>query len=209
MYIHFAPLPLPLRAHPREDLPALARSLDLILRNLMTLIAAYHRALGRWTLPVWARLSRANQRLISILTKLANGTYRPAAKRPGAAGRPPGKPRVRIPTGKSFLIRVVGYHCAGYASHLQQFLDHPDTIEALAKAPSAIRTLRPLCRILGVIIPKTLDPNPPTRRARIPKPKPPRLPPIRWGPPPGLYPDGSRYRPSIVHPKPLRKRRRL
>lgn len=205
--LHPAPLPLPPRAHPNPDLPALARALDLVLRNLMTLVAANFPILGRWAMPIWARLGSANRRLVRLLTRIANGTWRPAPKRNRAPGRPQGKPPVRLPTRKSFLFDALGYHCASYAGHLQLFLDHPDTSAALARAPGAIRTLRPLCRILGVTLPKPLDASPPIRRPVKPRaPRPPALPPIRWGPPPGLLPGGLAYRPSIIHPKSTRRR---
>ena len=72
-------------AHPASEA---ARLVDAILTPLLLLINARLHLLGALLLPLHARITRAKQRLIRLLTRLATGRYpNPRAARPGPAGR--------------------------------------------------------------------------------------------------------------------------
>jgi hypothetical protein len=161
-----------------------ARRLALILAPLAALVAARFRLLGPITVPLWTRLTRASRRLARLMVRLESGKPRP--HRPGRRGgpRPP-----RLPNGHAWLVRALRHEAAAYALQLDALLAEPATQDLLAAAPTAARTLRPICRMLG------LDP-PALRRppAAIPAPEPepepsPPPPPTQLGPtPPRLAP---------------------
>ena len=164
-------------AHPASEV---ARILDAILTPLLLLINARFPLLGTLFLPLHARINRARQRLIRLLTRLATGRYpNPRAARPG---RPGGTLPIRLPQRHAWVIGTLGYQAAGYASQLEHLLRDPATLAVLAAAPpharaAAARTLRPLCHMLGIPLPLILQP--PSRPAAPPKPapeKPPRAP---------------------------------
>ena len=165
--------PVPLQACPDALHPAdhLACRLSAILAALALLIAAQFRILGPVTVPLHARINRAARRLARLLVRLAAGRLpRPHVARPGRPGGPPSFQFSRRP---AWLVEVLGYPAAGYASQLQALLHNPATQAALAAAPpsvcaAAARTLRPLCRLLGVTLPPTLQPPP----APTPNPSP-------------------------------------
>ncbi len=144
--------------------------LDSVLAPLLLLIAAKFRYLGRFTLPLWTRVSRARQRLARLLANLANGRLpRRSPPRPGRKG---GAPAPYSPHGNLWLVRVLGYHAAGFGSQLQFLLNDPEFQATLAAAPPSLgRTLRPICRLLGVTLPE-----PPRLPPRPPKPAPVRAP---------------------------------
>ena len=171
---------LPALETPDPSHPAVVFSahLDSILGPLLLLIAAKFRYLGRFTLPLWTRVSRARFRLARLLANLAAGRLpRPSTPRPGRKGGPPAP---YSPHGNLWLIRILGYHAAGYGSQLQFLLNDPQFQATLAAAPPSLgRTLRPICRLLGVSLPKPLrppprQPTPPIVRApRIRRERPP------------------------------------
>jgi HAMP domain-containing protein len=137
--------------------PEFGRRFALILASIGALVAARFRFLGPLTVPLWARLSRASQRIARLLAHLEAGTLRP---RPPA--QPPATPRVRPATPRPFaarawLIRSLGWEAAAYASQLEHLLTDPKTASLLAAVPSAARTLRPLCRLLGITLPSPLQ----------------------------------------------------
>ena len=173
--------------HPASEF---ARHADVILNSILLLIAASFRILGARTVPLWNRVSRTRQRLIRLLAHLAAGRLprphiprAPTALPHAARERDPltALPPPRLPRANLLLIKLLGYHAAGYASQLQHLLDQPGMAAALAAAPGAARTLRPLCRILGVNLPAILrlPPRPPRQRPAKPaRPKPLPLPPL-------------------------------
>ena len=185
----------------------LAARLTSILTPLLLLINARGPLLGAYFLPLHARIARAYRRLTLLLARLAAGhRARPHTPRPGTKGGPPA---IRFPGHYAWLVGTLGHHAAGYASQLQFLLHDPATQATLAAAPpealrAAGRTLRPLCRLLGVDLPATLrlPPKPPrTKPARAaPRPAPrPSLPPLL-----PLYPQARprdlpfmRFRPKI------------
>jgi hypothetical protein len=176
----------------------LALRLDRIFVPLALLFAAQFRALGPWTAPIWARLNRANRRLAAILAHLAAGNLprrraptAPGSRRPVAEPDPLAPaPLPPLPRAQAWLVRMIAYQAACYGSQLQALLHEPATIAVLAMAPSAGRTLRPFCRLLGVTLPEVLQLPPRPRRVRPPQARPatprrkvlPAIPP--WGAPP-------------------------
>ncbi len=178
-------------AHP-DSVRDLAARLDSILGGLLLLIAAQFRRLGPLTLPLWIRISRARQRLGRLLARLADGTLpKPGKPRPG---RPGGPPAAKLPRGQAWLVAILGYHAAGRSAQLNTLLADPAIAAAIAGAPphahvAIARTLRPLCRLLGVDLPAVLQlpkrlrkSRPPRARPAQPRTKPPVIPP--WGLPP-------------------------
>jgi len=179
------PIPAQVRAHA----PALAAKLAQILADLARLIFARLPAFGPLAVPLHNRVAGVARRLAALLAHLAAGRLpRPHAPRPKAEDGPRhgGPPPVNLPTRRGWIVQTLGHHAAGYASQLQFLLNDPQTLATLAAAsPQAVasiaRTLRPLCRRLGVDLPAILQPPPrppaPTKPAR-PKsaPLPPLLP---------------------------------
>ena len=173
-----------------DSVREVAARLDSILGSLLLLIAAQFRRLGLHTAPLWTRISRARQRLARLFTRLAERLAeghlpRPHTPRPGRPGGP--KP-VPLPQGYAWVVRIIGYHAAGYGSQLQFLLAEPAMQQAIAAAPSAARTLRPICRMLGIDLPPSLRParpaavgdatappgEPPNPPPRAPQPRPAR-----------------------------------
>ena len=179
-----------------------ARRFELIIGALAVLVAARFRTLGvPHTLLLWGRLKRAIGRINRLIARLAAGRLRPSRSdsrpRPPALPRPPTLPRPPdLPRTRIWLVRELGYMAAGYGSQLEALLNDPETAALLAAAPSAGRTLRPLCRMLGVALPAFLQLPP-----RPPRPRPVR--PVRPATPP--TPPRSRVHPwgiprSIILP---------
>ena len=165
----------------------------ILVLNLLPLIMQQILVLGAYTLPVWARISRARQRITRLLANFAAGRLpRPHTPRPGRKGGP--KPALYIPQSHAWLVAQIGYRAAGYGAQIDYLLREPATQALLATAPPEIlkslgRSLRPLCRLLGVEIPKPLLPSPRSGGAgggcvsarpkpAKPKPQKPKLPPL-------------------------------
>ena len=150
--------------------------LHLILGDLLTLIAARFVFLGALASPLGTRIARARRRLANLLAHLAAGRLpRPHTPHPGSKGGPRAHP---ISRSRGFLVHTLGYHAAGYASQLQHLLAAPQTQRLLADAPPGAlaplaRTLRPLCRLLGVTLPPALQ-APPRQKPESRKPARPR-----------------------------------
>jgi hypothetical protein len=139
---------------------------------------------GPMIILIWTRLRRAGTRFASLLARFEAGTL-PAAARPrrrtacrsaarpaapGEDGRgaeidrrsPPqgGSPArssdasPRLPRGFGWLLRLTPETACG-ASQLQYFLSDPEVAALLAAAPRIARALRPLCRMLGVELPRS------------------------------------------------------
>ena len=154
-------------------------SIVATLRNVIAAIslAAVRRdpTIGPLFILLWNRVGRA-VRLVNRLHELWQQGKLPRP-RPSRAGQPrPTRaipdptstpaPRPRIPRGRSWLINLGGWHVVGSASQLQHFLLRPDLAVFLAAVPQAGRHLRPLCRLLAVDFPPSLQlpPRPPRRR---------------------------------------------
>jgi len=97
---------------------------------------------------------------------------------PGAAPAPPSKPaRLRFPRRPGWL-RAVSLDTVAAGSQLQHLLNDPEMAALLAATPALVRLLRPLCRMLAMVVPGT---RPAPERPRAPRaPRPPR--PRKWRP---------------------------
>ena len=161
----------------------------ILVLNLLPLIMQQILVLGAYTLPVWARISRARQRITRLLANFAAGRLpRQYAPRPGKNGGP--RPALYIPQRHAWLVALIGYRAAGFGGQIDYLLREPATQALLATAPPEIlkslgRNLRPLCRMLNVELPKELLPSPrlrgepeggPLARTKPAKPKPAPLP---------------------------------
>ena len=167
-----------------------ALALASILGGAARLVAARYRDLGPLTLPLWTRFQRAAGRFTRLMARLAAGsllTPRPRPSRPRPAKPDPATPRPpAIPRGRLWLIGTLGYQAAGVRAQLEALLNGPVIAAMLAAAPTAGRTLRPICRLLGLPLPPALQlPPRPPRPARPKPPAPPR---------PDLAPSPSPFR---------------
>ena len=183
--------------------------MNLILGDLLPLIMQQILVLGDRTLPFWNRISRARQRLARLLTNLAAGRLpRPHTPRPNHNSGP--RP-IAIPTRPGWLIHTIGYRAGGFASQLNHLLQTPETQALLATAPPAAlaslgRTLRPLSRILGIIVPTTLLLSPRAIGGQLLPPRPKRPKPPKPAPLPKLLPLYPQARPRLIlYPNPPRK----
>ncbi len=174
--------------------PEFARRFALTLGTLLVLVAARFRVLGPHTVPLWTHLNRAARRITRLMDRLAAGRLTLRAPRPTGphpiaprpigphpiAPRPIGPPTLPgqpdrphtpgFPRISAWLVRMLGYEAAGLGSQLETLLNAPETTALLAAAPSAGRTLRPLCRLLGVTLPAILQlPPRPPRAPRAPR----------------------------------------
>lgn len=190
----------PIPSEPPQTAPkgaeAFARLLLLIVNPLLQHINNRIPSLGRFGQPLHDRITRARNRLLRLFARIGAGTYPlPRAPRPNhrpidlpadAPRRAGGPPAPYLPRRRGWVIHVLGYHAAGFASQLQHLLDDPATRALLDTAPphaqaAAGRALRPLGRLLGLTLAATLQPPPPPakpRPARPPRPKPAPLPPL-------------------------------
>ena len=189
---------------PRLAVAEVAVLLDSILIPLLAVVAAHGRILGDLTQPLWARISRARRLFARLLALLAAGgtprrpgsrTWRRPPIAPDAAPALPyhvtlgAGPLPRLSRRFAWVIGYIGYRAAGCASQLNHLLQQPGVAEIIAASPGAARTMRPLCRILGIDLPPAL------RRAKLP-PRPPTPPRQKPRPPaPPAAPPGTPDRP--------------
>ena len=160
-------------AHPAA---ILAGRLDSVLGLLLVVVAAYFRLLGALTVPLWNRLSRARLRLVRLLHNLAAGRlprpYAPGTPRTPSIPPGPTSPAPYIPRGQAWLVKQLGHRAAGVGAQLEHLLRDPDSVALLGQSPGTARTMRRLCRLLGVPIPAAL--TLPRRPAAPPLPQPAR-----------------------------------
>ena len=150
------------------------------------------------------RLRRIKQRFADLADRLRDGRYVPrhrAARPRPRPGQPP-PPLDPLPQTFGWLLPLVP-DAVGFRSQLEYLLRDPEMAALLAAAPAPMaRTLRPLCRMLGVTPPPVLaapakahppparsqaapaaDSRPPPSRRSLPKSPLPRSPKPRAGPP--------------------------
>ena len=137
-----------------ETAPETVRRLGLIVAGLAALIARRFLRdpkFGALVGPLWSWLNRSVQRF-GCVRSLAVPARPLAARRPVvAAERPlPVRVRVRLPGGRGWLVKALGWEAAGYGSQLQTLLAEPEMVALLAALPAVGRVLRPLGRMLGV-----------------------------------------------------------
>lgn len=168
---------------------SLAWHLESLFARLAVLVAASFRVIGPvWTTPIWIRVTRAGRRLAGLLAR-APATPRPRA--PGAARSRPGKPPIRLPAARGFLLVLLKHEAAHFTQRLDSLLADPVAVADLLARPAALRALRPFCRLLGVTLPEPLRPPRRPRRAR------PGL-----ASPPGMLPSAPRIGRTLACPPP-------
>jgi hypothetical protein len=160
----------------RTAAPDLARQVGLVLGGLCTAIklGSIGKTLVQALIDLaFMRVSRTRHRLERLLARVAAGWLPgPTAPRAPVVADPavPRRRRVgapalgRLPRGRMWLVRMLGYHVAGSGSQLDHLLADPAMAEFVAAVPAAARMLRPLCRTLGI--------SPPV--LGFPPPKPPK-----------------------------------
>jgi len=157
--------------------PEVVRRLAMILAGLAAVVAQRflrEPKLVGLTVPLWTWLRRSAQRF-------ERAVARPRVVRPVVAKDADSVPvvragtarvRVRLPAGKAWLVRTLGWEAAGYGSQLAHLLGEAEMQTLLAEVPAVGRILRPLCRMLGV---EALEPVQVkavvVRKARVPKPR--------------------------------------
>ena len=145
-----------------DTAPELARRFAVIMAGLGTLIARRFLKmphLSGFTVLLYGRLNRAVRRLHRALTRPA-GKVRAARARagradgaPAASGAVARERPVALPSGRGWIVRELGWEAAAYMLHLEVLLAEPGTQAALEAKPGLWRILRPICRMLGVVMP--------------------------------------------------------
>ncbi len=135
--------------NPLADVPELLRRLGAIMAGLAAVVARRFLRNPRLVgliVPLW-------QRLTHIASRIERAVGRKTRVRPSRAGQGVGKRMiapVRLPTGRGWLVRELGYEAVAFALQLEALLTEPAMRAALQALPAAGRVLRPVCRILGV-----------------------------------------------------------
>ena len=108
------------------------------------------------------RVQRIGQVIGALLLALQAGTLKtrrspaPGGTRKEAAAsatRP-----MRLPGQFGWLVKIFGWHVTGFGSQLRHLLADPEMVALLAASPRAVRTLKPLCRMLMVELPNSPAP---------------------------------------------------
>lgn len=138
---------------PQDAVPELARRVGLILAALAALVAARflrRPGLAGLIVPLWRRLTHVARRLRAAARP--GRVCRPAGAGAAVAGEDPGwrLPAVRLPTGRGWLVRELGWEAVGFGSQLAAVLAKPEMQAALAALPRLGRVLRPVCAMLGL-----------------------------------------------------------
>ena len=173
-----------------ETAPEVVRRLEMIVSAVAALIARRFLRDPRYMaliVPLWGWLNRTVRRfgrVPMVAAPIVVGVKRERA----VAGAVP-VARVRLPAGKAWLIKALGWEAVGFGSQLRTLLAEPEMAALLAALPRAQRVLRPLGRMLGVevgpVVVRVRKPRPPVvRKPRVKKEKPWSPGPIRadWWP---------------------------
>ena len=192
---------MPLTPELLAAIPGIVAQLATILAGISALIARRfitHPVRVTYTIPLCNYIGRTTRRLARLASRLAAGTQRIHAPRPGRKGgarKPCG-----FPTTHAWLRATLVQEANVYGSQLTHLLEQPDTTALLAAAPAAARLLRPICHMLGV---SPVPLRPPPRPAKPPKAA---RPPATPGPatPEPAKPAPSRHRrePFVFRPRP-------
>lgn len=133
-----------------DDAPDLARRFAMIMAGLGALIARRFVKmphLSRFTVLLFGRLNRAVRRLHRALSSPGKVPARRVRGDRADRTRPV---QVRLPPGRGWIVRELGWEAAAYLGYLEALLAEIETQVVLAGAPRAGRVLRPICRMLGV-----------------------------------------------------------
>ena len=110
---------------------------------------------GPFIVLICVRLQRMAGRVTRLAARAAAGTLAPPRLRPARPRRAGAPHYQRLLRRFGWLVRLVPAAAAG-ASQLQALLAEPEMTTLIAAAPQIGRTLRPLCRMLGVRSPPAL-----------------------------------------------------
>ncbi len=130
-------------------------SIDGLLRAVAAAIVG-GRMNGAVILLVWTRIKRTETRVLALVAAIRAGRVRGGwvveARATCASAAPRAVPPafLKVPRSFAWLIVLVPYHAAGYASQLRHLLAEPDMVALLAATPRLGKILRPLCRMLGI-----------------------------------------------------------
>ena len=169
------------------------------LRRAVAAQAARNRPLEAVLRLIYTRLGHIAARFARLAARIpANAAPRPHVSRPATAPRAPrGAPApnrwVHLPRRPAWLHRLVPPMLYPAASQLRYLLDDPAMAALLAASPGLRRTIRPLCRMLG--LPQPPAPQPPA-------PHPPGPPPSEASPPPRSAPPPAPVRAMPRTPPP-------
>jgi hypothetical protein len=137
---------------------------------------------GPLVILIWTRLRRMGARFAALAARVYAGALPSPARprclalftsvipaKPVPASEPGAKhqrtsPSLRLPTSFAWLVRFAP-EVTGYRSQLYHLLSDPEFATLLSAAPQMGRVLRPLCRMLGIRVPKDLLPPSPTGTA--------------------------------------------
>jgi len=171
-----------------ETAPEVVRRLEMIVSAVAALIARRFLRDPRYMaliVPLWGWLNRTVRRFGRVRVDAAPMVVRVQRERAVAGA----VARVRLPAGKAWLIKALGWEAVGFGSQLRTLLAEPEMAALLAALPRAQRVLRPLGRMLGVevgpVVVRVRKPRPPVvRKPRVKKEKPWSPGPIRapWWP---------------------------
>ena len=136
------------------------------LGKALTAGALKGRLAGPLLMLIWNRLSRLRRRFAALVARVQAGRLPPARPRPAfAEAKPPGlradgpapapRPPSLLPRGVGWLTRLVPEVCTS-GGELCWLLQQPEMAALVGAAPQAGRILRPLCRMLGVELPREL-----------------------------------------------------
>jgi hypothetical protein len=143
----------------------LSDRLALIIEGLCRALGA-HATKERSAAPLmhlaWVRLRRLSARFAALVAAIRAGRLVPAraARRrtdtaPATSPLPDFPQEYALPRGFGWLLRLAP-GTAVFGSQVQHWLEDPELTSLLAEAPQAGRTLRPLCRMLGIRPPPAL-----------------------------------------------------
>ena len=163
----------------RDVAPELVQRLCWIVAGLAAVVARRFLREPKFfalIIPLWSWLGRSGRRFgrVKLQPVAVPAVVRAVMPRVARAR----VVKVRLPSGRGWLVRALGYEAAGYGSQLAALLAEPELQALLLAAPAAGRILRPLCRMLGVEPVGALAPvaaDAPVRKRRV-RPKRMRIP---------------------------------
>lgn len=135
--------------------------MDGLLRTVAADGAALRLA-GPLVAMVWSYLSRLRHR---VAARIAAGP-RPSRPRTSSAARTSAASS-RLPRRRAWLRSLIP-GTAGAGAQLAHLLAEPDMAALIAADPALGRTIRPLCRLLGIRPPPSLEPPRRPRRDKAP-----------------------------------------
>jgi hypothetical protein len=139
--------------------------LAAIVAGLLNVVGKHSRFGLLWVIGglVGRRIMKARNQALELIARIEKGTLRrPPVRREAAAPRKPMDEAARqrlaeqaekwrkVPRKRGWLVALVGYEAAGFASQLAHLLQDEEMKRHLAATPRLGRALWPLCRMLGM-----------------------------------------------------------